>query len=405
MKHSLHTLAFAVVAAATTLAAAPARSAEPQPPMATMETLPRDARLALFNAQQHLEKGEIDKAADELAKYVRDHDKKKDDSFLMHYQLAGMLVQADRRDEALAQYERCVVLEPRYAPGWIGVGETAYGLANYKRAAEALQAGYERMDEKRPDVLYYAAVARVQSGDAAGALPLLEELTAGKIGEPKFEWYRGLVSACLQVEDKERGARAVTSMLDRFSTQADTWYLAFQYYASVSDYRQAAIALTMTGYLRPLTRQEEIQLGDLYSAIEAPAAAADRYATALSDSAGPREIERMASAYLASHQPEAALEVLERGIKREPTFRLWSLLGDLHVMEDRFGPAYSAFEEASRLDPKQTRPHLMMGYCAIELNRTDDALAQLAIAAADDEYAERAQVLIRRAQQLARTTP
>jgi hypothetical protein len=35
----------------------------------------------------------------------------------------------------------------------------------------------------------------------------------------------------------------------------------------------------------------------------------------------------------------------------------------------------------------------------------DDALAQLAIAAADDEYAERAQVLIRRAQQLAHTTP
>jgi len=405
MKHSLHTVAFAVFAAAWTLAAAPARSAEPQPPMETMETLPRDAKLALFNAQQHVEKGEIDKAVDDLAKYVRDHDKKKDDSYLMRYQLAGMLVQADRRDEALAQYERTVALEPRYAPGWIGVGETAYGLGNYKRAAEALQTGYERMDEKRPDVLYYAAVARVQSGDAAGALPLLEELTGGKIGKPKFEWYRGLVSACLQADDNEHGQRAIASMLDRFSAQADAWYLTFQYYASVSDYRQAAVALTMTGYLRPLTHQEEIQLGDLYSAIEAPAAAADCYATALSDTAGPREVERMASAYLASYQPDAALDVLERGIKREPTFRLWSLLGDLHVMENRFGQAYQAFEESSHLDPAQPRPHLMMGYCALELNRVDDALAQLAIAAADDEYAERAQVLIRRAQQLARTTP
>ena len=404
MKHTLNPIVLVVFAAVAMPAAGPARSAGEQPPMQTMETLPRDARLALYNAQQHLEKGEIDKAVDDLAKYVRDHEKK-DDSYLMHYQLAGMLMQADRRDEALAQYERTVALEPRYAPGWIGVGETAYGLGNYKRAAEALQTGYQRMDEKRPDVLYYAAVARVQSGDAAGALPLLEDLTGGKAGEPKFEWYRGLVSACLQAEDKERGQRAVTSMLDRFSSQADAWYLAFQYYASVSDYRQAAVALTMTGYLRPLTPQEEIQLGDLYSAIEAPAAAADCYATALSDTAGPREVERMASAYLASYQPDAALEVLERGIKRQPTFRLWSLLGDLHVMEDRFEPAYQAFEEASRLDPGQIRPHLMMGYCALELNRVEDALSHLAIAAADDEFAERAQVLIRRAQQLARTTP
>jgi tetratricopeptide (TPR) repeat protein len=358
----------------------------------------------LYNAQQHLEKGEIDKAVSELSKYVRDHEKK-DDSFLMRYQLAGMLMQADRRDEALAQYQKAVALEPRYAPGWIAVGETAYGLGNYTLAAEALQKGYERSEEKRPDVLYYAAVARVQSNDAAGALPLLEDLTSGKHGEPKFEWYRGMVSACLQASDTERGKHAVETMLERFGAKADAWYLAFQYYASVSDYRQAAIALRVTGYLRPLSRQEEMQLGDLYSAIEAPGAAAECYASASADTAGAREVERIASAYLASYQPEAALAVLERGIQREPTFRLWSLLGDLHVMERRFDRAFAAFEQASRLSPEEPRPHLMMGYCALELDRTDDALSHLATAAANEEYSERAQLLIRRAQQLARSAP
>jgi tetratricopeptide (TPR) repeat protein len=397
-------VSFAAAVAAASAAGAVAEAAGAaagEKPVATLEDLPRDARLALYEAQQKLEKSEIDEAIEELSKYVRDHEKK-EDSFLVRYQLAGMLMQANRPHDALGQYERVTALEPRYAPGWIGVGETAYGLGNYKLAADALAQGFERMEEKRPDVLYYASVARVQAGEPTEALPAIEELTSGKYGEPKFEWYRGLVSACLQTGDTERGRRAVSSMLDRFGSDADAWHLAFQYAASIGDYRQAAVALTVTGYLRPLTHHEEMQLGDLYAAIDAPAAAAGYYAEACKDSAGPREIERIASAYLASQQTDEALVVLEQGVKKEPTFRLWSLLGDLHVMEKRYDQAYEAFAESARLSPDEPRPQLMMGYCAIETGRLDDALSHLSKAASDEEYAERAQLLIRRAQHLTR---
>jgi hypothetical protein len=40
----------------------------------------------------------------------------------------------------------------------------------------------------------------------------------------------------------------------------------------------------------------------------------------------------------------------------------------------------------------------MLGYCLLELDRPDDALVHLTIAAADEEWAERAQMLIKRAQ-------
>jgi predicted Zn-dependent protease len=367
------------------------------PPLGSVEALPRDAKLALFEAQQQLEGGHSEKAVEILGKYVRDH-AKKDDSYLMRYHYASMLVQVDRRDEALAEYEKVVALEPRYDAGWLGLGETAYGLGKYERAAEALKKGYHLAIEKRPDVLYYSAAAQLLAGDSAGAVPVLEELTSGRHGDPKFEWYRGLVSACLQAGDPHRGKEAVDAMLERFGTNADAWYLAFQFAASNSDYHQAAVALTVVGYLRPLTRQEQLQLGDLYAAVEAPAAAAGYYSAATQDSASASEIERVASAYLASYQSDEALKVLEQGLKDEPTFRLWSLLGDLHVMENRYDQAEAAFTECVRLNNDEPRPHLMLGYCMLELNRPDDALTQLTIAAADSEWTERAQMLIHRAQ-------
>jgi predicted Zn-dependent protease len=367
------------------------------PPLGSVETLSRDAKLALFEAQQQLEGGNNEKAVEILGKYVRDH-AKKDDSYLMRYHYASMLVQVDRREEALAEYERVVALEPRYDAGWLGLGETAYGLGQYQRAAEALKKGFQTAVEKRPDVLYYSAAAQLLAGDAAGAVPVLEELTSGQHGEPKFEWYRGLVSACLQASDPQSGKKAVDAMLGRFGSNADAWYLAFQFAASTSDYHQAAVALTVVGYLRPLTRQEQLQLGDLYAAVEAPAAAAGYYSAATQDTASAGEIERVASAYLASYQSEEALKVLEQGLQDEPTFRLWSLLGDLHVMENRYDQAEAAFQECVRLNSDEPRPHLMLAYCMLELNRPDDALTHLTIAAADSEWAERAQMLIRRAQ-------
>ncbi len=367
------------------------------PKLGSVEALPRDAKLALLDAQQQLEAGKPENAVDILGKYVHDH-AKKDDSYVMRYQYASMLAQVDRRDEALAEYERVVVLEPRYDAGWLGLGETAYGLGQYQRAAEALRKGYETSADKRPDVLYYSAAAQVLAGDPKGAIPVLEDLVSGAHGEPKFEWYRGLVSACLQIEDPARGQKAVDEMLGRFGTNPDAWYLSFQFAASTSDYHQAAVALTVVGYLRPLTRQEQLQLGDLYAAIEAPAAAAGYYSEATQDTASASEIERVASAYLASYQSEEALKVLEQGIKEEPTFRLWSLLGDLHVMENRYDQADSAFTECIRLNPDEVRPHLMLGYCLLELNRPDDALVQLKIAAANEEWADRAQMLIHRAE-------
>jgi tetratricopeptide (TPR) repeat protein len=373
------------------------KSARQEKPLGSIEDLPRDAKLALFDSQQLLEKGETQKAVDQLGKYVHSHEKK-DDNYVVRYQYAAMLMQVDKREDALKEYERVVQLEPRYDAGWMGIGETAYGLGQYAKAADALMKGYDLSTDKRPEVLYYAAAARLLAGDPKSALPLLEDLTSGKHGAPKFEWYRGLVSGCLQAQDAERGKSAVDAMLEKFPNNPDAWYLSFQYYASVSDYRQAAVSMTILGYLRPLTRQEQLQLGDLYAAVEAPAVAAEHYAIATQDSASSSELERVASAYLASYQSDRALTILNEGLKKQPTFQLWSLLGDLQVMEKRFDEAYKAFDQCVKLDPDKPRPYLMLGYCALELNDPDKAMEYLNKIADNEEFKDRVKMLIQRAQ-------
>jgi tetratricopeptide (TPR) repeat protein len=151
--------------------------------------------------------------------------------------------------------------------------------------------------------------------------------------------------------------------------------------AGAGDYRQAVVALTIKGYLVPLTREEQMQLGDLYAVIDVPEEASHRYETAMSDNASTKELERLASAYLAAHDSQAALCTLDRALAMDPTPRLWSLYGDLHFMEKNYEDAYRVYEKSSNMDGAEGRAFLMMAYRAIELGNKDDAKAQLQKAA------------------------
>ena len=234
----------------------------------------------------------------------------------MRYQLGNALVRLERTAEAVEHYRRAVAMEDRYAPAWINLGEAAYNLGDYELAATALERGFRRSGEKRADVLFYAAAARLMSADAAGAAPLLEELVSGTWGEPRLDWFRALISACIDLGDKPRGRRAVDGLLERFGEDPEAWILAFQHAAASGDYRRAAVDLTVAGYLRPLTREERIQLGDLYTAIGVPYAATSWYEGAIADGGAANEYERLASAWLAAYEVEQAKKTIREGLDR-----------------------------------------------------------------------------------------
>jgi tetratricopeptide (TPR) repeat protein len=372
----------------------PARAGS-EGPIQEIGDLPRNIRITLFSAQEQVQGVNYPGAVKILREFMADNPD--NDHFWLRFFLGDYLSHLEKVDEACAELEKCVAMEPRFTEAWLKLGELSYSLERYPRAAEAILEGFELSEEKRPELLYFGAASYILAQQSEKALPVLEQLLTGEYGEPRLEWYRAMISASIDAGAIDRGRDAVAGLLEHFGSNPDAWYLAFQFAASIQDYEQAAVALTVTGYLRPLNRQERIQLGDLYSVIDVPVVAGDYYQEAMADSASAREIERLASAHIAAHNQDEALAVLTRAVREEPTARLYSLLGDLQFMRKDYAASYDAFEQCVRMDPQEGRAYLMMGYCAMELERNHDAVDNLERALAFEDVAERAQSLLERA--------
>jgi tetratricopeptide (TPR) repeat protein len=376
---------------------APLRAGEEEKPVDTIDDVPRKGRLALFKAQEKKNREDFEGAAKELGKYV---EKNENAHFLVHYNYGNTLLSIDRPEDALRQYQDAVVKEPRFWQGWLNLGETAYNLEQYPRAAEAIMSGYNLSPERNPRLLYFAAAAYLMAQEPGKARPLLEELVYEDREDPKLDWYRALIMAAIELEDDEAGQRAADRMLEVFPDLPDAWKLAFQFAASIQDYRRAAIAMTVKGYLEPLERKEMMMLGSLYTAIETPWTATGYYEEAMAIEADPADFERLASVYMAAHEPQKALETLERALAKEPTPKLWSLLGDLYYMEQEHGKAYEAYGRCYELDPTSGRSLLMMGFCALELGNPGDAAVHLEKAVDFPDYSSNASALLKRARHL-----
>lgn len=350
-----------------------------------VSALPLKSRLALLKAQEKRDKGEYAEAVEILYEFLSKNSR--DDNYLVRYYLALSYADAGEPEKSLDHFQKCVAFDSTFAQAWMKLGETAFNLGSYRIASEAFLRGYALDERKTPDLLYYAATAHYLADDAPKALPILRDLVSGERGAPRIEWFRTYLAACSDAKEIEMGREGAVRLVTLFPENPETWRLAYQFHASVKDYREAAAALTIVGYLRSLSRDEARTLGDLYIAIGIPALASGRYEEALGEAGKTEDFERLASAYLASYDFGAALETLGRGIEQEPTVRLWSLLGDLHLMERHYDRAYEAYRKTAAMDSTKGRPDLMMGYCAYELGRPEDAVAHLERAAtfADQE--------------------
>jgi tetratricopeptide (TPR) repeat protein len=354
--------------------------------------VPAEARLALFEAQQHRDEGDPQAAVDALVALLHEHPDM--DHFLVRFHLAASWARRGDLEEALLQYERSVQMEPRFAQGWLNLGELSYNLGRYDLAASALLTGYETSEWKEPSVLFFAAAALVMDGRAEEAVPALETLVSGEHGDPKLEWHRALLMACLDLEDGEGGRAAVDRMLRQYGESADAWRLAFRYSAATGDYEQAAVALIIGGFLRELSLDEEMTLGDLLLAAGVPSRAAGHYEHALADSGSTQDLERLASAHLAAYEFDDALIALNRALAQEPTAQLWSLLGDLNFMSKEYESAFDAYANCVASDTTFARGYLMMGYCAMQLDRMADAIPPLERAARFPEQSGKASQLL-----------
>lgn len=363
-----------------------------------VERAPRFERRALLRASLYAESGDHVTAARLLEEHLRDHPDQ--DHPLVRLHLAQNQADAGNTAAARDNYLRAVDLEPAMERAWFGLADAAYELTEYAAAAEAFERGYA-VDPTRPaDVLYYAAAAWLLADQPEQAVRVLEGLTADPLQPLQLRWVQCYLAAANRLEEPDLAAEALQRLLDAYPDDADVWYLRYQYEAARRDFQAAAVALRVVGLLRTLSPEEEKQLGDLFLAAGVAHLAGEHYRRGLSPAATPAEIERLASALVAAHETDQALEVLHEALEREPTARLWSLAGDVHYLRQEYAEALDAFARVAAEGDDSGRAWLMQGYCALELGRREAALELLARAAAFPDQQDLAQRMIQRAQKL-----
>lgn len=343
-------------------------------------SIPARIRRVLYKAQQLMKREAYREVVTTLERFLQKHPGR--DHCLLEFSLGNALYSSGENEASLSRFQRAVSLDPCYGPGWVNLGQVAFELGKYGPAADALCRGFDLSKEKNPDLIFYAALARIQEDRPRQAVPLLEALVRGKYGDAKKEWFQPLVYAYMVLDRQGPAEKLLKRMLSLYGEDPETWKLTYRFEAGRGNYKTAAVAMTVYGYLTDLSPQERILLADLYATINVPVVACGFYEKALESDSSPEVYERLASAYLAAHKPLEARKVLTRALEVKPTARLWSLLGDLLYMQEDFQGAYEAFKKSAGMDEANGRASLMMGYCALQTGKKKLAAVHLLKAAA-----------------------
>ena len=325
----------------------------------------------VYTAQQAMEKKEYLKAEECLKKFIGKNPQKP--HYLVEFTLANAFAMADKNRKALPHYKAAADLYPAFAAAWQNMGTIYFDLKQYDEAGNCLLKAYEINEKKDPSLLYYAAVSYIMAKKERKALPHLEHLVSGEIRAPKTEWLEALFKVYIDLQLKEKAFEVIHRLLDKNSNDPRWWKLLAQLHLQQSDYKKAVAALTIHHYLTPITRQDIMLLGDLTNAIGLPLKAAEYYEKALSHSNRPADYEKLASAYIAVHKMSNAIDALNRALKKKPTSRLWFMMGQVLYEEEKYKKALNAFDKSARLNPKDGEPHLMMGYCALHMDKNEIA--------------------------------
>ena len=307
---------------------------------------PSRARRALALTQKYRDAGDHERAAALLTETLAEHPEH--DHHLLRLHLALSLRRLGRDEEALVHLNAAAAMEPRSRDVQLARAGAALATGAYAVAAESLELAWRLKPDEGPGLLHDALVARLLDDDEPAAVILAGEFL-DVASTPTVEQLRAVVTAAIYAKDQPLVRRGAERCRSLHADDPEAWILISQARQADDDLTGAAAALQVSDWLRPLTPDHRLRLGDLLFAVGAPAMAASRYAEAMGDTLDAADAERLASARLAAHQGDEAAVVLQTAVSRTPTARLWALLGDCHLDRERYGEAATAYRASLAL--------------------------------------------------------
>lgn len=386
------------------VAAGPVRAAEPPTPV----------RLVLAKVGPLLAAKDYAKAAAALEEALALEETRHAE---LYFALGNCRLLKGDNGSAVKAYSQAVALEPGHSHAWLNMAKAHYEAKQYKEAGRCFAKGYESGSEKQADTLYYSGAAYLMGGahqEAIGsferlfaahgkavkpewreqyihallganqskrALPLIRELATQSSGDKKIQWQEILLHQYVQLGMHNEAQAYARELVDRQPDEAKWWKALAHIQLSANRLEDALAALTVYGYLTPLSREETRLLADLFLQAGIPAKAAPLYARQQESQADGQTLHRLAIAYHQMGKADLALETLSRR-KLGDDARLLMLKGEICYNLKRYPEAAASYRQAAGLGGShQGQAWLMSGYAAMQhhdLVASQDALIQAA---------------------------
>ena len=381
------------------------------------KAVPMAARMVLAKASGLLNQKEYQKALEILTAFqgrcpaettVSKSDRKGYHHPEVYFAIGTCYLLKDAHKEAVHMYEKALEKDSGHISAWLNLGKATYEIGEYSRAAQCFLKAYEHTATKNPEHLYNAATAYlmardyqqsihvfdtlltrhpadvrnawretyvhalVSTGLSRRALPHIRVLAEAYEGEKKVQWQEILLDQYIQLDMREEAFRYALSLTRGAPTRAKWWKALTHVHLQAGRYVPALTALTIYGFLSPLSDSETKLLADLNLQVGIPVKAAAIYETALAIRLDETLLYNLMLAFRETGQPEKALQVFDRLALDCKKTDLLMLRAELLYELERFPEAGKAFvklaEAKTGKSDQKGRAWLMAGYAAIQAN-------------------------------------
>jgi tetratricopeptide (TPR) repeat protein len=363
------------------------------------DNLPFSTMIALDRAQKLVLEEKMPQAIGALENLKAERNKKKKPvhPFLL-FTLGNYYMEANKATAAALSYETALKPAPDFAPAWLNLARACYDLKRFKQAGDCFINGYDREEEKRGILLYYAANAffsaqaypdtlalydrlfrdhkeemkprwreilvhtLLADNQPQKALPHMEFLAATLEGKVKTQWQETLLYHYMTLGMDAKALEYVRSLTCEYPLEPRWWKGLARLNLDKNRLEKALVAMTIYSYLTPLTDNEKQLLADLNFQTGIPVQAADLFQALARTGSRPELVKRIVAAFQQMNRPDKALEAVEQGIRNhDSSLALKMIKGDLLFAMERYKEARDLFNRLTTEDPSG-RTWLMLGY-------------------------------------------
>jgi Flp pilus assembly protein TadD len=322
--------------------ALPVQSASP----AKQQTQPRQQKVAnplndlLDEAQRNIDANNFDAAVAPLQKFIAE----KPEVAFAHFQLGYAYTALKRGDEARAEYERAIALDPRMPEAYLNLGILLLDKQEYAAAVAPLSKAVELLPaQSRPRSLL--AVAQERSGDREGAARSFEGVLHLDPNDSAANHYLGEI-------DLRRGKPAEAEARFRHALEIRP------------DAPEA-----LQGLAQSLEAQNKSEAADAYR----------KYLAVMPGDAGARA--HLIHLLVSNQEYDAALAELNHSeAGNPPSLDSLRLRADIQIAQKKFADAIQTLQQAIALAPRDAQ--LIGGLGRVYLQKRDFASAEKALKAA-----------------------